>query len=66
MQCRVHIFTLIFIRYIVNYLLLQYCCDSENDGFNTRVNDSIAMVKTTESLLELKNLFIVIIICLSN
>ena len=47
----------------VNYLLLRYCCDSENDGFNTRVNDSIAMVKTTESLLKLKNLFIFIIIC---
>ena len=42
---------------------MRYCCNSENDGFNTRVNDSIAMVKTTESLLKLKNLFIFIIIC---
>ena len=32
-------------------LISQHCCDSENDDLNTRVNGSIAIVRTTESLL---------------
>ena len=47
-------------------LISQHCCDSENDGLNTRVNGSIAIVRTTESLLELKNVLIFSIICLKN
>ena len=47
-------------------LISQHCCDSENDGLNTRVNGSITLLRTTESLLELKNVLIFSIICLKN
>ena len=47
-------------------LISQHCWESENDGLNTRVNGSIGIVRTTESLLELKNVLIFSIICLKN
>ena len=31
----------------LNYLISQQCCDSENESLNMRVNDSLAIVKTT-------------------
>ena len=47
-------------------LISQHCWESENAGLNTRVNGSIAIVRTTKSLLELKNVLIFSIICLKN
>ena len=31
----------------LNYLISQQCCDSENESWNMRVKNTVAIVKTT-------------------